>query len=52
MLYADSYYKYKAVKGLAGEQLLPELNIFEKFLWKIKGYRVYRLPERPETDND
>lgn len=51
MLYADSYYKYKAVKGFT-TKLLPELNVFEKFLWKIKGYRVYQLPEHPETDND
>lgn len=51
MLYADNYYKYTAEKGLI-TFLLPELSKFDKFLWKIKGYKVSKLPEDPESNND
>lgn len=47
MLYADSYYKYKAEKGLY-TILLPELSRLDKFLWKIKGYKVTQLQEDPK----
>lgn len=47
MLYADSYYKYKAEKGLE-TILLPNLNWFDKLLWKITGYKVIELPKDPE----
>ena len=50
MLYADSFYKYIGYKAGSYDILLPELNKFEKFIWKLKGYRVYRLPEDPEKE--
>jgi hypothetical protein len=28
--------------------LLPELSRLDKFLWKIKGYKVTKLQEDPE----
>lgn len=48
MLYADDYYKYKAEKGLE-TILLPDLTKFNIFLWKIKGYKVSKLPTDPEV---
>ena len=51
MLYADSYYKYIGYKtGSNMDILLPELSKFEKFIWKLKGYRLHRLPEDPERE--
>lgn len=47
MIRADNIYKYKAEKGL-DTILLPELRGFDKFLWKIKGYKVSKLPENAE----
>lgn len=52
MIYADSYYKYIAYKTGDYDILLPELSKFEKFIWKLKGYRVHRLPEDPEAEED
>ena len=49
MLYADSYYKYKAEAKNGFETiLLPELSWFDKLLWKIAGYKVCKLPIDPE----
>lgn len=50
MLYADSYYKYKAEKGLT-TILLPQINWFDKLLWKITGYQITELPIDPEEEN-
>ena len=47
MIHADNVYKYKAEKRL-DTILLPELRRFDKFLWKIKGYKVSKLPGNTE----
>ena len=53
MLYADNYYKYIGYKtGSDMDILLPELSKSEKFIWKLKGYRIYELPEDPEREED
>ena len=46
MLYADSFYKYKAEKGMT-TYLLPQIKWFDKIIWKIKGYRITKLPTKP-----
>lgn len=47
MIYADNVYKYKIEKG-QDTIFLPKLSRFDKFLCKIKRYKVFKLPENPE----
>ena len=51
MLYADSFYKYKAEKGTT-TYLLPQIKWFDKIIWKIKGYKITELPPPPSNDFD
>ena len=52
MLYADSYYKYRAENRKRIETLLlPNLNWFNKLVWKLRGYDIYRLPSDPDSEN-
>ena len=51
MFYADSFYKYRADKGMT-TFLLPHINWFDKILWKIKGYRITELPSRPTINSN
>lgn len=50
MIYADNYYKYIGYKVGSDDILLPELSKFAKFIWKLKGYQLDRLPEDPEPE--
>jgi virulence-associated protein VapD len=46
MIYTDDCYKYRADKESV-TILLPQINWFDKVIWKIKGYKITELPIEP-----